>query len=493
MITGILAYGVMEGTPHISDGVSHLFQAKYLSAGNLYLPAPPDALAFDFEKFHNDGLKFWAYGFPGWPATLGIGVLLGLPWLVNPVLAGITVLLTHSLVSRLYGRKLAHVVVLLLAVSPWFLFMSTSFMSHTLTVVWTLIALNAVLKVRDGDSVLWGVVGGGALGGLLLTRPFEAVLVGGALGLWILLQNPRQAFKPIVGMAVGGLLIGSLLFVYNNTITGSPLLTPHQVMTDARYYPGADRLGFGEEVGAYGWRHLDPLSGHGPIDVVLNAHMNFYMSNVELLGWAFGSVGFVALLLIWRRVSRQDWLMLLIIGGVIAGHSLFWFSGGPDFGARYWYQILIPLIVLTARGVQEVQKRWVESGGSIAGVSRIGAFVVVASLLAMVTFMPWRTVEKYHNYRGMNSVVADFVDAENFENGLVFVRESTAQDYPRALLLNSPQLDDGDTIFARDLGHESRATLMSYYAGRTAWIVGPAYPDGPYVVIEGPLPTTQSN
>lgn len=277
--------------------MSYLFQAKYLSTGQLYLPPPPDAAAFDFEKLYSDGTRWFAYGFPGWPGVLSLGVLAGAPWLVNPLLAGATVLLVHSLVAKLYNRPLAHIVILLLAASPWFLFMSASFMPHPATVVWALGALLAVVKAQDSGRWVWGLVAGASLGALFLTRPHEAVFVGAAIGVCMLFSRPQLSRRTLVATGVGGLLVGGLLFPYNYALTGDPLRTPHQVMTDARYYPGADRLGFGKEVGTYGWRQLDPLPGHGPIDVVINAHMNFYMSNLELFGWDFGSVGFMALLI----------------------------------------------------------------------------------------------------------------------------------------------------------------------------------------------------
>ena len=257
-------------------------------------------------------------------------------------------------------------------------------------------------------------------------------------------------------------------------------------MTDARYYPGADRLGFGKEVGAYGWRQLDPLPGHGPIDVVINAHMNFYMSNFELFGRGFGSVGFVALLLLWRRTLRQDWLFVLIIAAVIGGHSLFWFSGGPDFGARYWYQTLIPLVVLTARGIQEVRSRWVERGGAHSGALRIGAFVAAASVVALFTFIPWRSLEKYPNYRGMNADLARLAQEYNFGHSLVLVQEQEPVDYARALVLNPPTLDSAGTIYARDLGPESRANLMQQVPDREVWVVRATTPGGPYAIVAGP-------
>src|SRR5262249_32608978 len=142
-VTGLavlLMWLVFEGVPHIPDDVSYLFQAKYFATGHLYLPAPPDKESFVVGQVVNDGTRWFGYGFPGWPAVLALGVLVGAPWCITPLLGGLTVLLTHVLVRRLYSWSLAHAVVLFLAVSPWFLFMSASFMPHPVTVVWTLLA-----------------------------------------------------------------------------------------------------------------------------------------------------------------------------------------------------------------------------------------------------------------------------------------------------------------------------------------------------------------
>ena len=482
--SSILSLLVLDGLPHISDAVSYLHQAKYFAAGLLYLPVPPDALAFDYEKFHNDGSRFWSYGFPGWPAALSLGVLAGIPWIVNPLLAAGTIILTHFTVSKLYNRRLAHLVVLLLAVSPWFLVMSATFMAHALTAAWAIAALAAIIKARDSMPLLWGTLAGASLAGLLLTRPLEGVLIGCAIGIWLLVKDRRRAILPLLSLAVGGIVVGQLFFAYNNALTGSPFLTPHQVMTDARYYPGADRLGFGSDVGAYGWRHLDPLSGHGPIDVVLNIQMNYYMSNFELFGWAFGSMSFVALLLLWRKAGINDALFLLIIGVVVVGHTPFWFSGGPDIGARYWYQLLIPFTVLTARGMMELQSRWARTGGSSAGATRIWVFVASASLIALLVFLPWRSIVKYHNYLGLNTEIAELVYSPTFDNSVIFVAEEGPEDYARALLLNSPILESGRVILARDLGSESRAVIMQEYPDRKPWIARHAFPGGPFEIVE---------
>jgi hypothetical protein len=463
---------VLERTPHIPDSVGYLFQAKYFSLGKLFLPAPPDVAAFELDKLYTDGVRWWNYGFPAWPLVLSIGVRLGAAWLVNPILGGITILLTHGLLTRLYQRPFAHAVVLLLAVSPWFLFMSASFMPHPLSVAWVLVGLLALHQAKTSGQARWALLAGASVGALLLNRPLEAVLIALALGAWILTFNhPGLIARTLAGAGIGGLLVGGWIFPYNTALTGDPLVTPHQTWSDALWYRGADRLGFGPDVGNLGWVNVDPFPGHGPVDVVVNAWQNLYNANIELFGWSFGSLGFVGLFLLWRRWTRADWLFVVILIVIVAGHSVYWFSGGPDFGARYWYQILIPAVVLTARGIQEVQRRW-EGGLGNPGVStRLAAFVTLACAVSVVNFLPWRSLGKYHNYRGMNTALARLAANCDFGHALVFVENTNPEDYASAFVLNPPALDLSDPIYVRDLGPAKRAAVAEHFPGRSIWVI----------------------
>jgi len=484
---------VLERIPHIPDSVSHLFQAKYFSTGRLHLPAPPDADAFEFLKLYTDGTKWWAYTFPGWPAVLALGVLVGLPWLVNPLAGGLAVLLTHRLVERLYDRRFAHAVVTLLAVSPWYLFMSATFLPHPVSAVWLLAALLAVEKAREATPVWWGALAGVCLGALFLTRPLDGLLASPVVGLWALgLGGRRLPARGLTAAAVGGAMIGLLLFPYNRALTGDPFQTPHSLSAGAQWYSGGDRLGFGPDVGNLGWVHLDPLPGHGPLDIILNAHQNLFSTNFELFGWSFGSLAFVALLLLWRRVTRSDLIFLGLIVAIAGGYGIYWFSGGPDFGARYWYLTLVPLVVLTVRGVQETRRRWKEEGGTAVGSHRVVALVVVASLTAIITVIPWRSVGKYHDYRDMTPDVGKLAKACEFGRSLVFVRGDDISDYPSALIFNAPTLASDGTIYARDLGPEARRRVMSHFPDRPIWIlaVDPS-PAGRFIVVEGPRASSE--
>jgi hypothetical protein len=281
--------------------------------------------------------------------------------------------------------------------------------------------------------------------------------------------------------------VTSILFAYNRGVTGDPLRTPHSVYADARDYPGADRLGFGPEVGNLGWMHLDPLPGHGAADVVINAQQNGYMVQTDLFGWRFGSAALLVAFVVVGRRRREDRLFLLMAASIVLGHSLYWFSGGPDIGARYWYQILIPLVVLTVRSGQQMEAT--RTGSEPGGTGRVGAFMAAASLASLMTFVPWRALGKYHDYRGMNADLARLAEERGFGHSLVFIREHDPSDYSRALILNTPGFPACSPVYARDLGPESRLRIQRLFPDRTRWILdGPAETGLPLTVIEGPVP-----
>ena len=390
VVAGSVSWFVFEGVPHIDDSISYLFQAKYLSTGQLYLSAPPDSASFHVAETIVDGPKWFGYGFPGWPAVLALGVLAGVPWLVNPLIAGITVLLAHRLIHLLYNRSSANLTVCLLGVSPWLIFTSASFMGHAVALAWGLLALLAVELERRRPSGGWAVVAGVAIGALFLTRPIEAMLVGSVALLWILgLGGSCIRLRSILAYAASAAGVTATVFLYNAALTGRALYAPHMMWTDRTWGVGVDRLGFGPNIGIPAWTNIDPLPGHGVLDVVLNANKNFFMANFELFGWACGSLLLAILAVPLMNRRRSDWLMIILVMVVIVGHSAYWFSGGPDLGPRYWYQALIPLIVLTVRGAVAVARR--ASTRHPIRMHRIGVFVAAASLSAVFTVLPWRS------------------------------------------------------------------------------------------------------
>jgi hypothetical protein len=486
-VSTIVCVLVFEGVPHVDDSVAYLFQAKYLAQGRLFLPAPPDANSFEVAHVLVDGGRWFGKYPPGWPLALAVGVWFRTPWLVNPVLAGAAVLLAHSLVRRLSDRGTANAAVALLSMSPWFLYMSGEFMSHPLALVLGLLALLGVERQRDGESVSLGAVSGAALGLLLLTRPLEAALLAPVLAVRVLgCGGPRLRLRALAALVGAAGLVTAVSFGYNARLTGRPTYAPHTLWSDRTWGPGVDVIGFGRNVGIPTWENMDPLPGHGPVDVVLNLNKNLFVANVDLFGWPFGSLVFVLIAILAARWQPGDRILLAVTAATVAGHSLYWFPGGPDFGPRYWYQAIVPLVVLSVRGAQHVAGRLATPESTDGAPSRIAAFVILASLTAFSTVMPWRALTKYHRYRDIDREVARLAEREAFGRGLVFVRSEEPEDYQAAFNFNQPT-DDAATVYAWDRGAAGRAAVVAALPDRRIWVLGRG-PDQRLRVIAGPLP-----
>jgi hypothetical protein len=179
-------------------------------------------------------------------------------------------------------------------------------------------------------------------------------------------------------------------------------------------------------------------------------------------------------------------LFWLIAAAVVAGHSAYWFGGGPDIGARYWYQLLLPLVVLTSRGIFELARRPALGAASVASLV---AFGIVSALL---TFVPWRCLEKYYDYRGIGADIDRLAKERKFGHSVVFVKSSDPSDYTSALIFNPPTLASPGAIYARDVGPARRAAIATSLGRTRVWIVARSGPHHRFQVIAGPLGPEQA-
>lgn len=487
VVAALLSITVYERHPHIPDEVSYLLQARYFAHGLLAMPAPPVPEAFNLDLMTYEPDR-WYSPFPlGWPAMLAVGQLLGAPWLLNPVLGGVCVLLAYVLLRELYPRRTARLAVVFLCASPWFVFMAMSFMAHTFTLACALAAAVAVARLRSTAQLRWAVAGGIAIGVVSLIRPLDGMVVAGLLGLWALPARSRLfRFAPVAVLALTSAAIGALALPYNKALTGDAGRHPVMDYFDRYYGPGVNDLGFGANRGV-GWTGLDPFPGHSWIDVLVNANMNTFSINVELLGWGTGSLIAIALLLRRGAVRRSDWLLLAAVLAVLAAQSLYWFSGGPDFGARYWFLMIVPCAALAARGIEALGEGLGAPGEDRRAAAPAAALLLCA--LALATYFPWRATDKYHNYRGMRPDIRELAAEHDFGRSLVLVRGKRHPDYASAAVYNPLDLQADAPIYAWDRGDDVRVRVLAAYPDRRVWIVdGPTVSaSGRYEVVAGPL------
>jgi hypothetical protein len=478
---GLLSYFVYENHPHIPDEVVYLHQARYLAEGRLSLPVPPVPEAFEVYLMDLKNGQWFASPPIGWSAVLALGVLLGIPWLVNPVLAGCNVLLAYRLLEGVFDPKTARMGVLLLAVSPWYVFMAMNFMMHTLTLTCALLASVAILRCRHTNRASWAGLAGLATGFTAHIRPMDAVVVATVLGLWAIgLGGKRLRFAALAAFVLGTIVTGAMVFPYNARLSGNPKVFPLNAYVDRVFGPGKNDLGFGPDRGI-DFGGLEAFPGHGLPDVLVNGALNTFALNTELLGWGTGSLLPILLLVFSGRMRRRDWAMLAVIALVFVAFSLYWYSGGPDFGARYWYLTILPLVALTVSAV-----RFLEDHVSEAVRPRILACVAAMCLVSLINYFPWRAIDKYHHYLRMRPDVRELARQIPFGNDLVLVRGDGHPDYSSAWVNNPLSFDRPGPVYAH-WKPELAERLWKAFPDRNVWLLdGPTRTKAGYQV-QGPF------
>lgn len=478
VVATLLVLTAYERHPHVTDEFAYLFHARIFASGQLTVPAPRVPEAFEIYLVQCGAGRCWAPTYPAWPAVLALGVALGVPWLVNPLLGALGVVLSFLLVRDLSDdARAARLTALLLALSPWYLLVSMSFMTHAFSLDCALVAGWGVARMarRRSGGLAWSLPAGLALGVLSLVRPLEALSMALLLGVATLaLPGPRLRAVVATGLlALAALVSGSANLVYNRAMTGDPLTFPIMAYADRVLGPGRNALGFGPDKGV-AWGGIDPFPGHGLRDAAVNAQLNATGIDRELFGWGAGSLGVLVLVVAGGRMRRRDGWWLAAAAATPLAHTFYWYSGGPDFAARYWYLSIVPLVALTARGLLALG----DAAPDAAGRRLCRVAPLALSLLAVGLYLPWRAADKYVHFRGMRADVRSLLEAGALPGApLVLVRGDDYPDAASAMVYNplDPEAAAPLFVWARDAETEARLRA--------------AYPDRVVRVLEGPTRT----
>lgn len=458
-----------QHVPHVEDEVAYLFQAKTFAAGEITTPAPPPAAlpGLDYYLLQVSDEGWFSTTAPGWPAVLALGVLVGMPWLVNPVLTGLSVLLAYGVVARAATEDRARLVALLMATSPFVLAVGATYMTHALTLFLMLLAWWCLLQARsrasDTTASLLALGAGLAMGWVFTTRPLDGLIAGGLTGLWLIAGawRARQGAALVLSYGGGCILTGAVFLWYNWMITGNPLSQPLTEYIDALWGPGANAFGFGPDIGPPdGWGALDRMPGHSLTEGLLNTANGLASVNFETLGWSIGALAPIWAALIWGRVTRGlDLAMLILLLTVIGLMLFYWFSGTFYVGPRYWYVAVVPLIVLAACGIEAVQSRLDQPAQA-----RLPVLILLLCTISLFGFSTWRSVTKYHGYGGFTAEILTRYQRGEFGSALVFV--SSDRNIGSALFLNDPTLSEDNPIFFLDLGEVRNADIAAAFPDR---------------------------
>jgi Dolichyl-phosphate-mannose-protein mannosyltransferase len=454
--TNLASYYLFEHIPHVQDSIAQVFHGKIFSTGNLTVPSHPIKEFFDFSHLINNGEWYSPYP-PGHAIMIMLGFWVGMPWIINPLLGSLSILLFYFIGKEMYDEKTGRIALLLGLFSPFIAFMSSEFMSHASGLFFLSIFVLFFVKTTKHKRLLYPLLSGGSLGMALNARPMSAFAISvpfAIYALFYLLKYFKKYALRFIVMFIACLVFIGLLFTFNHLTNGDPLLFGYEVI-----WGSEQDLGFGG--GVWGETHT-PQKG---LRQNLN---NLNALNKYLFEWPIPCLLF--LFIPFASLTKEKWDYILM-GSFISLSILYFFFWYQDwcFGPRYMYEALIMAIVLTARGILSVpvliNDRF-KLDISPEKIKQAVANLVVACIFTGMIFNLPPLIKLYgHTYWRVNASTLKNVEAAGVNNAVVFVKSY----FGTALPANSPFLD-GDIIFAKHMGNKNRL-LMEFFPERRYYLV----------------------
>lgn len=370
LATALLALGahlVFRARPLVMDEVTVLFQSESFAAGALSGQLPPALIdwlvpGFFRERFFRLALEdgqiasaFW----PGFALLLTPFTALGVPWVLNPLLGGATVLVMHRLALVLLGsRESAGLAVLLTVASAVVAINGMTYYAMPAHLLANGIFALLLLSPTPGRAALAGLLGSLAL---VLHNPVPHLLFALPWVAWLAWRADRWRLLPALfaGYAPLCLLLGVGWSMYLAQLEHGSA------------QPGAVFLQRLQTV--RGWTSSTGLASH-------------LFDLFKLWLWAVPALLVLAAVGAWERRGDAGAWRVLGASALLTyfGYFLVQFDQGHGWGFRYFHSawLALPLFAVAALARPERQ--------ALAG------YAAGCALLSLAVLLPFRALQAEH-------------------------------------------------------------------------------------------------
>ena len=434
------------------DSVSYYIQAKIFSTGHINIPSHALKDFFSTGFCINDG-KYYSKYSPGWPSLLSIGIIIGLPWIINTILGIATIILVYLIGTELYDGITGLFAAVLLLSSRYFYVLTPTYFSEPSALFFSSLFVYCIIRTLKEPKVISSLLAGLVLGILFLIRPYSAVAISLPTMGYLFLSSLREKGKHISSFMViffSFLPILSLFFLYNYLQTGSVFITPFQ------YYNPSDTLGFG-------LRSFDTIVDPYPYTVfnaIRNVVVNLGILNLESVPFLF----LFFILVFINKPNQWDMLLFATLASIIFFQMFYFYRE-----VRYYYPVFFALVILAARGINlsDVIFRKYFPHTRVKNLHHfILLFIVLANLFIIIS--PQKVFYDYRSAKKMRDPF-DVVQEREIHNAVVFLKTVPIKDNYTALYVQNPLNFIGDVLFVKDL-KEKNIELMEYYPEKEFYI-----------------------
>jgi len=463
--TNIISYFVFEHIPHVQDSIAQFFQAKIFASGHLTAQPPPIP---EFFQYFYDNLiitqdQWYSQYLPAHSFFLMLGLLVKAPWIINPLFASFSVILLYAITRQYYTNKEARLAILLFSVSPFFLFMSASYMNHVSTLFFSLLFLFALNKSMRENKPFYGLLCGLSLGIIFNIRLGEAVMMGTVFGSFYLIFLIRQKqYVSLIAFSIAFTVLTCVLLGYNYATNGNPFLFGYQVRW------GSDHtLGFAEG-------SVITTPPHTPLRGLGHTLSNFIALNQNMFEWPLPSLLFIGILFVpylFKKNYYDYWLLAGFWGSPV--FYFFYFYQDICLGPRFFYNSLPFAVILTARAILKIIVKIRTAQSSISqncSQAFISLVVVLSVLFAGAVRLPKLCAFYADSFWEVDNRLVKKVQSLGIANAVIFQKSYglKGNTLGAGFLHNAPYLN-GSIIFARDLSKRN-AELMPYFPKRKYYL-----------------------
>jgi hypothetical protein len=482
--------------PIVPDDFSFLLSVDTFAHGRLTNPTP--AMWTHFESLHIDMQPtYMSMYFPGQGLVLAAGkVLLGNPWYGQLIL---TVLMCAAICWMLQAWLPATWAFLggILAVVHLGLFSYwiNTYHGASIAGLGGALVLGALPRLKRTGQLGYGVLLGAGISILALSRPYEGVLlclpVGVALAGWIFTGKNRPKARVVVRCAALPLAMVVVaiawLGYYDYRAFGSPTTLPYTVNRAA--YAMSPYFVWQSQRPEPKYRYAVMRDYYYRTEVNISSRVSSFSGYLEQKGLLaaigiqfYTGVALLVPLIMVRRVlmDRRIRFLVLCVLVLAAGMAIQVFLV-PHYLAPF-------IAAFYAIGLQAMRhlRVWRPEKKPI-GLSLVRLVVFVCLLMAGLRVyagplhleLPeypatnWNCV-----WYGPDHFGTDRLRVENELEGLpgkqlVIVRYSPQHNPLNEWVYNEPDIDGSKVIWAREMDAAQNRELMSYYKGRTVWLVQP--------------------
>jgi hypothetical protein len=455
--TLFMAIGPLEGIPKGGDEVAYYFQSRIYAQGQAAAPMPevssPRDL-FPFRHFIFRDARWFVMYTPMHSLLMAPFTAVDLSYLLGPIEALFSLVGAFLLMRLVAGEKTARAGTAVMALSPFYLFMSASHMAHNTNLMFITWALYFLIGGIQKKNIVHQILCGFLLGLALNTKPYPMLPWSITVSL-VLAVKLRKAAIPVLIRVAAGAILPLVFFLFSNySYTGDPFSPAYNL---AR---GGSLVGFGENKA---WFPEYGDHSHTPLRGLLNVLKQAGAGSTILLGWPLLSLVPAFAVILDKRARRATWPLYTAIL-MIVPFMFIHYAAAIDYGPRHYYAALPAFALLTATGFAVLVRKWGKRASwTIAALYVVSTFLIYIPDGIRLRSRPWQAID---------SIPVQLARTEVEPPAVVFM-EASEHGYPNimsGLLATDPFLG-GDVVFcAHQTPEEDLTHLNGIFSGRNGYL-----------------------